>query len=135
MILPVLILSFVLTFPLSNGFYYGGQTINEGFYDYQSLATCSYERNSFLYSDDSVSVNNTNGGENNDTFEGVTQENFNEQMESFKVIFENVEAHEIEQISLLSRIFEILTYLTGFGLFIVLVLLLRYIYKFFKMFF
>lgn len=135
MILPAVILSFVLTFPLSNGFYYGGQTIEEGFYGNKSLVACSYERDSFLYNNDTVSDNDPDLGDDNSTYEGVTEENFNSKMESFKAILENVEAHEIEEISLLSRIFEILTYLTGFGLFIVLVLLLRYIYKFFKMFF
>lgn len=135
MILPVMIITFVLSFPLSNGLCCDGQTMEGGFYGFKSLVACSYERDSFLYNSDSVSDNNPDLGDDNSTFEGVTEENFNSKMESFQAILENVETHQIDEINLLSRIFEILTYLTGFGLFIVLVLLLRYIYKFFKMFF
>lgn len=135
MILPTMIITFVLSFPLSNGLCCGGQTMEGGLYGCKSVVACTYERNSILYNSDSVSDNDPDLGDDNSTYEGVTEENFNSKMEYFQAILENVETHEIEEISLLSRIFEILTYLTGFCLFIVLVLLLRYIYKFFKMFF
>ena len=135
MILPVIILTFVLSFPLSNGLYYGGQTTKEVLYDNKVVVACSYERNSIYYNSDSVSDNIPDDPEGSTDFQGVTSEEFQQFRGNAEHFFERLETHNVEIQSTQNKILELLIYISGFLLFFLLIELLRYIYKFFKMFF
>lgn len=135
MILPVIIITFVLSFPLSNGLYSGGQTMEGGFYGYKSLVTCSYKSDSTFYNSDSLSDNLPDDSNGDTSFQGVTGEQFAEFDGNFREYLSRVEAHNIEIKATQDKILELIIYISGFLLFFLLIDLLKYIYKFFKMFF
>lgn len=127
MFLPVLVLINCLNFPVNDFNEYG-------------LYGAKYEYdNTVFYSDsssvDSVSDNNSDIPDDEYTFQGVTEENFNEFKGDFREYISQVETHNIEIDTRLQLISEFLKYITAFGLFLILCLLLKYIYKLFNIFF
>lgn len=133
MSLPVLFIVLVLSFPLSSMYIQDGQYYGVN-YDYKVLDSCTLKTYCIFYNSDSVSDNIPDNSES-ETFEGVTSEQFTEFTQSIQNDLQNVEENEIEQTTVINKMLELLTYLCGFVLFGVLVLLLTYIYKFFKIFF
>ena len=104
-------------------------------HDFKSVASCSYERNSIFYNSDSVSDNIPDNSEDSPSFQGVTSEQFQQFSGDFREYFERVETHNVEIQATQDKILELIIYISGFLLFFLLIELLRYIYKFFKMFF